>query len=195
LKKESKLHSYFATFGSPGFRRDYSVALLGERSEAHLKGLTALGGKAESHIHVHMDHIAPLCQSRQFFKNVLIEKGRSSFTGKIYVRRPAQKTEAYQLNKNLLLSDLATANTKPNLEIFADDVKASHGATVAQLDEDQLFYLRTRGIPCSEAKGLLTMGFCQEILEDIPVPSLRNTLSLWCRSFLLEQRKIDETST
>mgnify|MGYP000039999417 CR=1 FL=1 len=195
LKKESKLHSYFATFGSPGFRRDYSVALLGERAEAHLNGLTALDARAESHIHVHMDHSAPSCQSRQFFKNILAEQSRSSFTGKIYVRRPAQKTEAYQLNQNLLLSDLATANTKPNLEIFADDVKASHGATVAQIDEDQLFYLRARGIPCLAAKGLLTMGFCQEILESIPVLSLRNTLSLWCRSFLLEQRENDATSS
>ena len=194
LKKDSKLESHFATFGSPGFRRDYQVSLLGERAEAHLSGLTALDARSESHVHVHMDHCAPSCISRQFFKNILAGQSRSSFTGKIYVRRPAQKTEAYQLNQNLLLSDLATAYTKPNLEIFADDVKASHGATVSQIEEDQLFYLRTRGIPSSAAKGLLTMGFCQEILEAIPLPSLQNALSASCRSFLLEQGEHDAIS-
>jgi len=187
LKKESHLNSNFVTFGSPGFRRDYSISLLGERAEADLKGLTALGPSLESHVHIHMDHAAPSCRSNQFFKNVLGSQSRSSFTGKIYVKQIAQKTEAYQLNQNLLLSDEATVNTKPNLEIFADDVKASHGATVSQIDEEQVFYLRTRGVPEQEAKTLLTIGFCQEILDSISVESLRKDLSEKCRQFLLEQ--------
>jgi len=187
LKKESKLSSCAITFGSPGFRRDYFVSLLGERAEADLKGLTAIGDHAEGHIHIHMEHAAPSCRSHQFFKNVLAAHSRSSFTGKIYVKRIAQKTEAYQLNQNLLLSDFATANTKPNLEIFADDVKASHGATVSQLDDEQIFYLRTRGIPFSEAKSLLTVGFFREVLDGIKVDSLRHKLSEVCQQFLLKR--------
>ena len=187
LKKESKLSSCAITFDSPGFRRDYFVSLLGERAEADLKGLTAIGDHAEGHVHIHMEHAAPSCRSHQFFKNVLASHSRSSFTGKIYVKRIAQKTEAYQLNQNLLLSDFATANTKPNLEIFADDVKASHGATVSQLDEDQIFYLRTRGVPLLQAKSLLTIGFCEEVLDAIAIPSLRIKLSEACQQFLLTQ--------
>jgi Fe-S cluster assembly protein SufD len=187
LKKESKLSSYAITFGSPGFRRDYFVSLLGERAEADLKGLTAIGDHAEGHIHIHMEHAAPNCRSHQFFKNVLAAQSRSSFTGKIYVKRIAQKTEAYQLNQNLLLSDFATANTKPNLEIFADDVKASHGATVSQLDEEQIFYLRTRGVPLAQAKSLLTAAFCREVLDGIKATSLRHKLSEVCQQFLLNQ--------
>ncbi len=187
LKKDSRLSSYAITFGSPGFRRDYFVSLLGERAEADLKGLTALGDHAEGHVHIHMEHAAPNCRSHQFFKNVLAAHSRSSFTGKIYVKRIAQKTEAYQLNQNLLLSDFATANTKPNLEIFADDVKASHGATVSQLDEEQIFYLRTRGVPLQQAKSLLTVGFCRQVLDGIKVDSLRHKLSEVCQQFLLNQ--------
>ncbi len=187
LKKSSRLTSSFITFGSPGFRRDYFISLQGEGSEADLKGLTALADHAQSHINIHMDHTTPSCRSRQFFKNVLAAHSLASFTGKIYVKREAQKTEAYQLNQNLLLSDQATVNTKPNLEIFADDVKASHGATVSQLDEEQIFYLRTRGVSLLEAKSLLTIGFCQEILDAIEIPSLRLKLSELCRQFLLSQ--------
>ena len=187
LKKESRLNSSFITFGSPGFRRDYFISLVGEGSEAHLKGLTVLGDRAQSHVNIHMDHSAPSCLSRQLFKNVLAAQSISSFTGKIYVSRAAQKTEAYQLNKNLLLSDQATANTKPNLEIFADDVKASHGATVSQLDEEQIFYLRTRGVSLPTARSLLTIGFCQEILDMVEIASLRLKLSELCRQFLLSQ--------
>jgi FeS assembly ATPase SufC/FeS assembly protein SufD len=187
LKKDSKLSSCMVTFGSPGFRRDYFISLLGERAEAELKGLTAIGDHAEGHVHIHMEHAAPGCRSHQFFKNVLADHSRSSFTGKIYVRRIAQKTEAYQLNQNLLLSDFATANTKPNLEIFADDVKASHGATVSQLDEEQIFYLRTRGVPLLQAKSLLAVGFCRQVLDEIKVASLRHKLSEVCQQFLLNQ--------
>ena len=187
LKKESSLHSFFATVGSPGFRRDYFISLLGERACAHLNGLTALSSSFESHVHVHMDHSAPSCTSHQLFKNVLAGKSRSSFTGKIHVKRSAQKTEAYQLNQNLLLSDVAMANTKPSLEIFADDVKASHGATVSQMDEEQLFYLKTRGVSSLEAKSLLLIGFCAEVLDKIPIKSLREKLLSLCRLFLFAE--------
>jgi Fe-S cluster assembly protein SufD len=108
----------------------------------------------------------------QLFKGVLSDASQSSFEGKILVRPEAQKTEAYQLNKNLILNQGAVANSKPNLEIFADDVKASHGATVSQLDQEQLFYLSTRGIDINQARRLLISGFCREMIERIPYDSL-----------------------
>ena len=124
--------------------------------------------KRESHTNVHIEHQAPHCRSHQLFKGVLTDVSRSSFEGKIYVKQAAQKTEAYQLNNNLLLSDRANADSKPNLEIFADDVKASHGATVGQLDAEQLFYLRARGFTDNDAKNLLVDGYAKESLTLCP---------------------------
>lgn len=183
LKKGSFLKSDLVTFGGDLLRHDYKVSLLGEMAEVELRGLAPLTGAKQAHVHVHVEHSAPSCRSHQLFKNVLLAKSRSSFTGKIYVKRVAQKTQAYQLNKNLVLSDLAMAFSKPNLEIFADDVKASHGSTIAQLEEEHLLYLRTRGISLEEAQALLIHGFCEEILEKISIASLRSrlfSLSLAC---------------
>ena len=186
LKKESVMKSFLATFGSSAMRHDYRVSLLGERADADLSGLAAVGHTNHSHVNVYMDHSAHSCRSNQFFKNALFSQSKASFTGKIHVKRPAQKTEAYQLNKNLLFSDQATIYSKPNLEIFADDVKASHGSTIAQIDEEQMLYLRTRGISSKEATALLTVGFCQELLDKISLKSLRKTLERSYKSFLLE---------
>ena len=146
-------------------RTSIKAQLAEENSEAELLGLARLTGENESHIHALIEHVAPHTRSKQHFKSVLKERSRFSFEGKIYVRPAAQKTEAYQLNNNLILSDEASANAKPNLEIFADDVKASHGATVGQLDEEQLFYLRSRGLNLEQAREWLVAGFCQEILD------------------------------
>ncbi len=115
-----------------------------------------------------VEHVAPHCRSRQHFKGILRGKSRSSFEGKILVRPEAQKTEAYQLNNTLLLSDDCRGFAKPNLEVFADDVKASHGATVSQLNAEELFYFRSRGFPLSLAQEMLAAGFCNEILKAIP---------------------------
>lgn len=146
-------------------RTSIKVQLAEENSEGELLGLTRLEGEEESHVHATFEHMAPHTRSRQHFKSVLKDLGRFSFEGKIRVSPEAQKTEAYQLNNNLLLSDRASANAKPNLEIFADDVKASHGATIGQLDEEQLFYLRSRGLGLEQAKDFLIQGFCKEILD------------------------------
>ncbi len=178
LKKGSFFKSHLVTFGGYLQRYDYKVVLLGERAEAELVGLSPLNGSNQAHVNVHVEHRAESCRSYQLFKNVLLSKSRSSFTGKIYVQRVAQKTEAYQLNKNLVLSDLAMVFSKPNLEIFADDVKASHGSTISQLEEDQLLYLRARGISLNTARALLTQGFCGEILDKIEIESLRSKLLL-----------------
>lgn len=172
LKKDSKLESVIAETGSETFRDDYKVALIGSNAEVHLNGVAMLKERLESHTHVLVDHQAPDCRSLQVFKNSLDGFSKASFEGKIYVHKIAQKTQAFQLNNNLILNDGAKCDSKPNLEIFADDVKASHGATFGSLDAEQLFYLRARGISGKEAKNLLIQGFCFEIIEKFKVPSL-----------------------
>lgn len=169
LKRDSTLKSVCVTNGSATIRHDYRVALTGEGSEASLNGLLDLKEKKEAHVHILMDHQAPNCRSMQLFKSVLDDSSRSSFEGKIYVHQAAQKTEAFQLNNNLLLSDQAHADSKPNLEIFADDVKASHGATIGQLDKEQIFYMKTRGFSEQQAIHILVKGFCKEITDMIHV--------------------------
>ena len=118
----------------------------------------------------------PTANRCKSLKGILNDFSQSSFQGKIYVHPIAQKTQAYQINNNLILNEGAIANTKPNLEIFADDVKASHGATVGQLDAQQLFYLRTRGFSEELAKQFLVKGFCKALLDQIPYSSVRETL-------------------
>lgn len=177
LKQNATLKTISVTEGSATVRNDYRVALTGENAEALLNGVWMLSDKKEAHTNVFIDHQAPHCRSYQLFKGVLNAFSRSSFEGKIMVRQAAQKTEAFQLNNNLLLSDHAHADSKPNLEIFADDVKASHGATVGQLDGDQLFYMKTRGFPDHEAKNLLIFGFCEQVIEMIESNALREAIS------------------
>lgn len=172
-KRDSSFESVNVTDGAQGVRFDYHAILEGENAECYLNGLWLLSGNREAHNHVRMEHLAPNCRSMQFFKGALKDFSHSSFEGKIYVHREAQKTQAFQLNNNLLLSERAQADCKPNLEIFADDVKATHGATVGQIDESELFYLMTRGISKEVAKNLLIAGFLEEIIQKISVPSLR----------------------
>ncbi len=184
LKKNSIFHAVNYTEGSFTVRNDYRVALTGEHGEASLNGVWMLDEKLEAHTHVLIDHQAPSCLSNQLFKGVLTDLSRSSFEGKIFVQREAQKTMAYQLNRNLLLSDRANADSKPNLEIFADDVKASHGATIGQLDEEQMFYLRTRGYNKEEARNILVYAYTKEVLDLIKVPTLHQQLLQRAERFL-----------
>ena len=123
-----------------------------------------------------MDHAYPNCKSNQLFKGVLDDYATGAFNGRVLVRKDAQKTEAFQANNNILLTDDADINTKPQLEIYADDVKCSHGATVGQLDEDALFYLRARGIEKKEAKLLLMYAFAHDVLKNIHVPALQERI-------------------
>lgn len=168
LKRGSRFKSVALMPGSATTRHDYRVALAGEGAEAALYGLWDLDEKRHAHVHVLVDHREPRCQSFQHFKGLLDGASRSSFEGKILVRQKGQQTNAYQMNPNLILSPTAQAYSKPNLEIFADDVKASHGATTGKLDEEQLFYLKTRGVPLAEARRLLIQGFAREILQHLP---------------------------
>lgn len=168
LKKESRLHYSAVTNGAKLGRSSVKVQLVEENAEALLQGLSVLDGVSQMHTHVQVEHIARSCRSRQHFKSLLRGKSRSSFEGKIFVRPEGQKTEAYQLSNTLLLSKEAMSYAKPNLEIFADDVKASHGATVSQMSDEELFYFRTRGIPLQTAQEILSNGFCNEILNALP---------------------------
>lgn len=173
LKRDSRLYFTSLSEGASLSRTSLKVQLAEENSEAHLRGLSRLGQERQNHIHATVEHQAPNARSRQHFKAVLKDKSTYSFEGKILVRSAAQKTEAYQLSNVLLLSEEARANAKPNLEIFADDVKASHGATVGQLNKEELFYLRSRGLSLEEARQWLIDGFCREILDALPKEVLR----------------------
>ncbi len=176
LKRDSTFKSLTCTAGTKSVRQDFRISLLGENASCDLKGISLLSGHRQSHVNVHMDHAAPHCTSNQHFKNVLADVSKASFEGKIEVQSNAQKTKAYQLNNNLLLSKKAVANSKPNLEIFADDVKASHGATISQPAPDHLFYLKTRGIDSKYAKLLLLTGFCMEILQEVSFSPARERM-------------------
>lgn len=163
LKKESFFKSVALTNGSQMVRKDYHVVLEGEGAEVLLEGMWLLKEKRQAEVTVLIDHAAPHTRSSQKFKGVLNDHSKSRFEGKIKVRKEALKTEAYQVNRNLLLSDKAQAKTHPNLEIFADDVKASHGATVGCIDPEHLFFLKSRGLSAEDAKKLLIAGFVNEI--------------------------------
>lgn len=166
LKKDAYLKSIAFSSTAHLARDDYHVQLKGEGANASLLGLSRLSGKQEAHTNVLMEHIVPHTTSSQKFKGVIQDFVRSTFEGKIYVHKEAQKTQAYQMSNYLILDPKAEAKSKPNLEIFADDVKASHGATIGQLDDEALFYLLTRGVPKQEAKNLLIEAFCREVLHE-----------------------------
>lgn len=162
-----------SAFFKEGFsRQDFHISLTGEQAEVDLQGLSLVTGTSQVHTHVLIEHKAENTYSNQKFKNVVSGKGRYSFEGKIHVHPKAQQTKAYQLCNSLILSNEGRAYAKPNLEIFADDVKASHGATVGQIDEEALFYLTSRGVPSNEARMLLIEGFLSEILEEMEITSL-----------------------
>ncbi len=168
LKRDSHLTARLYSEGAAISRHSIKAQLLEENGEVLLQGLAQLAKQNTHHVHATVEHLAPYTRSRQHFKALLRDKTSSSFEGKIYVHSSAQKTESYQLSNYLLLSDEATAYAKPNLEIFADDVKASHGSTVSQLDEESLFYLTSRGLPKEEAKQFLIQSFIQELGDCIP---------------------------
>lgn len=174
LKRASRAEVFKIGGSLAALRRESRIELAGEGAEANISGSWMLDGDTETHVNVFVDHQAPYTRSMQLFKGVLRDRSHSSFQGKIMVRKEAQKTEAYQLNNNLLLSEKAVANSKPNLEVFADDVKASHGATVGQLDFEELFYLKSRGFSEEDARACLIAGFCREVTGKLPLASQRH---------------------
>ena len=157
-------------------RHDIELKFTAEGGEAWVDGLYMLNGAQHSDTHSVIDHTVPNCISHQNYKGVLNDKSRAVFNGKVFVRENAHGTDAQQSNKNLLLSNEARVDTKPQLEIFNDDVKCSHGATVGQLEEEELFYLLTRGLPDNLARNLLTYGFAEEIINKIGIEAIKSDL-------------------
>lgn len=157
-------------------RHDIELKFAAEGGEAWIDGLYMLNGSQHHDTHSIIDHTVPNCTSHQTYKGVLNDHSRGVFNGKVFVRENAHGTDAQQSNKNLLLSNDARVDTKPQLEIFNDDVKCSHGATVGQLEEEELFYLLTRGLPETLARNLLTYGFAEQIINKIGIESIKKEL-------------------
>lgn len=164
------------TFGAQLSRHDIQVTMDREGAECWVDGLYLVATSQHTDTHSVIDHRKPHCSSHQLYKGILDGKSRAVFNGKIFVRHDAQKTDAMQTNKNLLLSNEARVDTKPQLEILADDVKCAHGAAVGQIEEDELFYLETRGIHPDLARNLLTYGFAEEVIGKIKIESIRAQL-------------------
>jgi Fe-S cluster assembly protein SufD len=176
LGRSSSFNSTAITMGAALARHDIRISLDAEGAECWVDGLYVVGTGQHADTHSVIDHRQPHCTSHQLYKGILDGKSRAVFNGKVFVREGAQKTDAMQTNRNLLLSDEARVDTKPQLEIFADDVKCAHGATVGQLEEEELFYLVSRGLRPDLARNLLTYGFAEEVISKINVESIRTQL-------------------
>jgi Fe-S cluster assembly protein SufD len=176
LSHNSNFSSHSIDLGGALVRNDVNAVLDGQGIECVLDGLYMVAGRQHVDNHTRIDHVKPHCSSRELYKGVLGGRSRGVFNGKIYVHKDAQKTDAKQTNKNLLLSEDAVINTKPQLEIYADDVKCTHGTTIGQLDQEAIFYLRSRGIDLEAARGLLTYAFASEMIGRIKVEPVRAQL-------------------
>lgn len=176
LEEGSRFLSTAVSLGAKLGRENLNVTLNNQETECTLNGLYLVSEGQHTDHHTRVDHLKPRGTSRQLYKGILKGKGTAVFNGKIYVHQNAQKSDAEQINKNLLLSEQATIHTKPELEILHDDVKCTHGAAVGQIDEDQLFYLRSRGIQEKKAHVLLTQGFAREITDRIKMKALQEGL-------------------
>jgi Fe-S cluster assembly protein SufD len=176
LGRDSRYDSTNINLGAALSRHDIDLKFTAEGGEAWVDGLYMLSGTQHSDTHSVIDHTVPNCISHQDYKGVLNDHSRGVFNGKVMVRENAHGTDAHQSNKNLLLSNDARVDTKPQLEIFNDDVKCAHGATVGQLEEEELFYLLTRGLPDTLARNLLTYGFAEAIIRKIGIDSIKAEL-------------------
>ncbi len=176
LGRSSNYDTTSINLGARLSRHDVSVVLDHEGAETAVDGLYMVDADQHTDTHSVIDHKQPHCSSRQLYKGILDGNGRAVFNGKVFVREGAQKTDAMQTNKNLLLSDKARVDTKPQLEIYADDVKCAHGAAVGQIDPEELFYLETRGIGPELGRNLLTYGFAEEVIGKIKIESIRSQL-------------------
>lgn len=199
-KDNSHVSLFNMSMGGALTRNDTQAYLDGEYIVTRMNGLYLVTGKQHVDNHTSMDHAKPNCNSYEVYKGILDGQSHAVFNGKVFVRQDAQETDAKQLNKNLLLSSDATVNTKPQLEIYADQVKCTHGATVGQLDEEQIFYLITRGMSRSVACNLLTYGFAADLIRRLKVEAIRNQLDALLETTIKElagahrQKTIDTPS-
>ncbi|GAA4273300.1 Fe-S cluster assembly protein SufD [Aquimarina gracilis] len=171
----ASVHTF--AFGGNLTRNNLNFFQKGQGIDSVLNGITIIEGKQHVDHNTLVHHTEPNCESHQDYKGIFDEKATGVFNGKIIVNKEAQKTNAFQSNNNILLSDKATINSKPQLEIFADDVKCSHGCTIGQLDENALFYMRSRGIGEKEAKALMMYAFANNVLESVKIPQLKSRIN------------------
>jgi Fe-S cluster assembly protein SufD len=190
--KDARLESHNLHFGGALARVDLEVALAETGAEVDMNGLYCLGGRQHVDNHTRVDHLAAHTRSDEDYRGVLDGRARGVFNGKAIVHEDAQKIEAHQSNSNLLLSEQAEVDTKPELEIYADDVKCSHGATVGQLDTTALFYLRSRGIDESAARSLLTFAFAEEVVQRIGLKPVRQRLETAVAGALPDRSLIED---
>ena len=176
-KSNSVVSVHTFSFGGNITRNNLNFYQKGEHIDSILKGITIIEGKQHVDHHTLVHHIEPNCESHQDYKGIFDVRSTGVFNGKVIVEKEAQKTNAYQQNNNVLISDKATINAKPQLEIFADDVKCSHGCTIGQLDDDALFYMQQRGIPAKEGKALLMYAFANTVLESVRIPEVKSRIN------------------
>jgi Fe-S cluster assembly protein SufD len=176
-KQETNVSVNTFSFGGNLTRNNLNFYHFGERIVSNLNGITIIGDKQHVDHYTLVQHSTPNCESHQDYKGIFSDRSTGVFNGKIFVEREAQKTNAFQKSNNILLSDKATINAKPQLEIFADDVKCSHGCTIGQLDETAMFYMQQRGIPKKEAKALLMYAFSNAVIESIKIPELKQRIT------------------
>jgi Fe-S cluster assembly protein SufD len=181
---EAVFSSHAVTFGAALGRNDIRGKLTGKGGEAICNGLYLLNGKQVFDTHLFMDHAVPQCNSHELYKGILDDRARAVFCGRILVQQDAQQTDAIQNNRNLLLSRAAKVNTLPQLEIYADDVKCTHGATVGQLDEQALYYLQTRGIDPKQGHAMLTFAFANEVLDEVRCSAVRGNIEALVHDWL-----------
>ncbi len=176
-QQESNCSVHTFSFGGKLTRNNLDFYQKGERAESTLKGVTIIEGKQHVDHNTLVHHMEPNCESHQDYKGIFAEHSSGVFNGKVLVDRKAQKTNAYQSNNNILVDDSASINSKPELKIFADDVKCSHGCTIGQLDEEALFYLKSRGIATKEARALLMYAFSNNILASVKIPEIKKRIN------------------
>lgn len=177
LGRDTRVQSHSVLLGGAIVRNNVSPVLDGEGGDCLINGLYNGNGSQHLDNHMHVEHAKPHCDSRQFYQGILDDTSQGVFTGRVVVQKPAQKTDAKQTNANLLLKDTAEIYARPQLEIYADDVKCTHGATIGQIDEDALFYLRSRGIPADVARAMMVFAFAGECLERMSVEPIREALT------------------
>ena len=171
----AKVHTF--SFGGKLTRNNLNFYQNGERIDSTMKGITIIGDRQHVDHNTLVHHIEPNCESHQDYKGIYDANSTGVFNGKVVVEKLAQKTNAFQANNNILISDKAMINTKPQLEIFADDVRCTHGCTIGQLDESAMFYLRSRGIPEKEARVLLMFAFSNNVLDSVKIPEIKQRIT------------------
>jgi len=182
-QRNSRFESHSVGFGGTLRRHDLHVRLEGEGAECKLNGVVVTQGTQHYDNHTTIEHIAANCNSEESYRNIAADKSHAVFNGRIHIHQDAQKSNANMSNKNLLLTSGAEINTKPELEIYADDVKCAHGATIGQLDSESIFYLVSRGLSPRDASVLLTMAFINELVSQIPVEQVRDTANAGLNQF------------